>query len=202
MHARTHTQTHTHARMHARSLARSHKRTHARTRACAHVRTRARARACTHIHTHNSQEIRETTAPHSVWNTAFEKQTEDASARQAEENAAALRFKDERIAELERTVADLGCEKEPLVTELLQALEGYNALSRAIAGVDGEDPVFFDAVGGEERGETKNGGEGGEGQALPERTLRGLKAMDKTFAELARIKALVFQLQMHVRSLV
>ena len=128
-------------------------------------------------------------------------QLKDASARQAEENAAALRFKDQRIAELERTVADLGCEKEPLVTELLQALEGYNALSRAIAGVVIEDPVFFDAGGERERGEKKNGGGGGEGQALPERTLRGLRAIDKMFAELARLKALVFELQMHVRSL-
>jgi hypothetical protein len=137
--------------------------------------------------------------------TAFKKQLEDASARQAEENAAALKVKDAqsaRIAELERMVADLGCEKEPLVTELLQAMEAYNALSRAIAGVDGEDPVFFDAVGGEERGEMKRGGGWGEGQALPERTLRGLKAIDQMVAESARLKALVFELEMHVRSLV
>ena len=103
-------------------------------------------------------------------------------------------------------VAGLGHEKEPLVSELVQALEGYNALSRAIFGKDSEDPVFFDAVGREEREMVTAGGRGvgrsREGLALPERTLQGLQALEQKLGEIARLKALVFELEMHVRNLV
>ena len=71
-------------------------------------------------------------------------------------------------------MADLGCEKEPLVTELLQALEGYNALSRAIAGVVIEDPVLFDA-GGERERRKEEWGRGGGGTSAAGEDSEGFK---------------------------
>ena len=54
--------------------------------------------------------------------------------KQLEEAGASLVQKETRIMELESKIACLEREKEPLVVELLGALEGYNTLSSVIAG--------------------------------------------------------------------
>jgi DNA repair exonuclease SbcCD ATPase subunit len=115
------------------------------------------------------------------------------------DNERELLEKDKVIEELESTVTNLKTEKEPLVSELLQVLECYNALSDAIAG-GGHGPVCFEAVGVEmtERSATARGA---AGASLPERNKYNLSLVENLQAEVLRQRVLARELETHVACL-
>ena len=114
-----------------------------------------------------------------------------------------LREKELAIQELESAVANLKTEKEPLVSELLEVLESYNALSDALGG-GGHGPVCFEAVGAgtsTEHSSAAINASGYGGAPLSDRTKYNLGLVENLQADVLRQRALTRELEAHVANL-
>ena len=103
----------------------------------------------------------------------------------------AVAQKDGCIRQLEAETEHARREKEPLVQELVHALEGYNTLSAAIHDSGLQLDVKESGVG-----------VAAAGEILPERTRESVKVVEAVYAELARERAMVAGLQEKVTELV
>ena len=111
--------------------------------------------------------------------------------------------KEAHIDELETQMLHLRLEKEPLISELLQALDGYNTLSCAIAGCASMD-LLPDTPALKRPGVNNclDAGQQDFGQPLPERTKESVGVLEALHADAMRNKVLAAELEEQVGMLV